>query len=219
MFRFIYLLDVICGISSVYWGKMDRYANYADLNRHEIIGKDYVILSRKGSSRIAVIAVHGGGIEPGTVDIADFIAGAEHTFYAFKGIKKKRNAVLHISSTRFDEPEGITIAENAEIVISIHGYHGKNETVFVGGGNRSLKEKICNALKKAGFNPEISAEEYLHGEHPENICNRCLSGEGVQLEISRGLREKMFDNLGKRSLRKRNKLFFRFVETLREALR
>ena len=46
-----------------------------------------------------------------------------------------------------------------------------------------------------------------------------MSGEGVQLEISRGLREKMFDNLGRRRLRKRNKLFFRFVETLREALR
>ncbi len=198
---------------------MDKYANYDDLKLHEIKGEDYVILSRAGTSLIAVIALHGGGIEPGTVDIADILAGAEHSFYAFKGIKKKGNAVLHISSTRFDEPEGITIAEKAEIVVSIHGCRGKYDKVFVGGRNQNLKEKICYMLEKAGFNSEISEKEGLHGQHPENICNRCQSGGGVQLEISRGLREKMFDNLGRRRLRKRNKLFFRFVETLREALR
>ena len=199
--------------------KMDKYANYDDLKRNEILGEDYVILSRTGNSRIAVIALHGGGIEPGTVDIADVLAGEEHSFYAFKGIKKKGNAVLHISSTKFDEPEGITIAEKAEIVISIHGCRGKYDRIFVGGRNQILKEKICHMLEKAGFNSEISEKEGLHGRHPENICNRCLSGEGVQLEITRGLREKMFDNLARRRLRKRNKLFFRFVETLREALR
>jgi len=198
---------------------MDRYANYDDLKRHEIKGEDYIILSRKGNSRIAVIAPHGGGIEPGTLDIADFLAGAVHTFYAFKGIKKKGNAVLHISSTRFDEPEGITIAENAEIVVSIHGYHEKGDLIFVGGRNQNLKEKICYVLEKAGFITEVSEKEGLHARHPENICNRCLSGEGVQLEISRGLREKMFDNLERRTLRKRTQLFFSFVETLKEALR
>ncbi|MFO7667499.1 MAG: poly-gamma-glutamate hydrolase family protein [Desulfobacterales bacterium] len=198
---------------------MDKYANYDDLKQHEIKGEDYVILSRAGTSRIAVIALHGGGIEPGTVDIADALAGAEHSFYAFKGIKKKGNAVLHISSTKFDEPEGIRIAEKAETVVSIHGCRSKYDTVFVGGRNQNLKEKICHILEKAGFNSEISEKEGLHGQHPENICNRCLSGEGVQLEITRGLREKMFDNLAKRRLRKRNELFFRFVETLRESLR
>ena len=128
---------------------MDKYADYDDLKRHEIKGEDYVILSRTGNSRIAVIAPHGGGIEPGTVDIADVLAGAEHSFYAFKGIKKKGNAVLHISSTRFDEPEGITIAEKAEIVVSIHGCRGKDDTVFVGGRNQNLKEKICYAAGKS----------------------------------------------------------------------
>lgn len=197
---------------------MDRYANYDELKRHERKGEDYVILSRAGNSRIAVIALHGGGIEPGTVDIADLLAGAEHAFYAFKGIKKKGNAVLHISSTRFDEFEGIAIAEKAEIVVSIHGCIGEDERVFVGGRNREMKDRICSALRKAGFKTEISAKEGLHGRHPENICNRCRSGEGVQLEITRGLRGKMFDIIERRSLRKRNKLFFKFVEALREAL-
>lgn len=178
-----------------------------------------MILLRENASRIAVIAPHGGGIEPGTVDIADGVAGSEHSFYAFKGIKKKGNAVLHIASNKFDEPKGMRIAENTGVVISIHGYHGKNEVVFIGGKNQDLKEKIKYMLNKAGFHAETSTKPGLRGQHHENICNRCRSCEGVQLEISRGLREKMFDNLNRRSWRKKTRLFYRFVYTLREALR
>jgi len=197
---------------------MDKYANYDDLKQHEKEGEDYVILLRENNSRIAVIATHGGGIEPGTVDVADGVASTEHNFYAFKGIKRKGNAVLHITSNRFDEPKGVRLAENMEVVVSIHGYQGEDEVVFIGGKNQDLKEKIRYALNKAGFHAEISTKKGLRGRHPENICNRCRSGEGVQLEISRGLRDRMFDNLDRRQWRKKTRLFFEFVDTLREAL-
>jgi len=197
---------------------MDKYANYDELKQHEKEGEDYVILLRENNSRIAVIATHGGGIEPGTVDIADGVASREHNFYAFKGIKRKGNAVLHITSNRFDEPKGVRLAENAELVVSIHGYQGEDEVVFIGGKNQDLKEKIRYALNEAGFHAEISTKTGLQGRHPENICNRCRNGEGVQLEISRGLRDRMFDNLNRRPWRKKTRLFFEFVDTLREAL-
>ena len=197
---------------------MDKYANYDDLKQHEKEGEDYVILLRENNSRIAVIATHGGGIEPGTVDIADGVASSEHTFYAFKGIKRKGNAVLHITSNKFDEPKGVRLAENADVVVSIHGYQGKDEVVFIGGRNQDLKEKIRYMLNEAGFHAEISTKTGLRAQHPENICNRCRSGEGVQLEISRGLRDRMFDNLDRRPWRKKTRLFFEFVDTLREAL-
>jgi len=58
-----------------------------------------------------------------------------------KGIKRKGNAVLHITSNRFDEPKGVRLAENAELVVSIHGYQGEDEVVFIGGKNQDLKEK------------------------------------------------------------------------------
>lgn len=167
---------------------MDKYATYDDLRNHEREGKDYVILFREGNSGIAMIAPHGGGIEPGTVDIADAVAGYNHTFYAFKGIKKHGNAALHITSNRFDEPRGLETAENADFVVAVHGHREKTEVVFIGGRNQDLKEKICHRLKKAGFNAEISTKRGLRGQHVENICNRCRSGQGVQVEISRGLR-------------------------------
>ena len=199
--------------------KIDKYAKYDDLKQHEREGEDYVVILREDNLRIAVITPHGGGIEPGTVAIADWVAGGEHTFYAFKGIKKKGNAALHITSNRFDEPEGVRIAKNAEVVVSIHGYHGNDDVVYIGGKNQDLKLKIMHMLNKAGFHAEISTKPGLRGQDPENICNLCRTGEGVQLEISRGSRDRMFDSLGRRSWRKKTVLFFKFVDTLREALR
>ena len=99
---------------------MDRYTDYNDLKQHEQEGRDYVTLVRDGNSRIAIIAPHGGGIEPGTVDIADAVASNEHTFYAFKGIKKEGNSSLHITSNRFDEPRGMGVAKGTDVVVSIH---------------------------------------------------------------------------------------------------
>jgi phage replication-related protein YjqB (UPF0714/DUF867 family) len=197
---------------------MDKYKSYEELKQHEREGEDYIILLREGDSRIALMAPHGGGIEPGTVEIADQTAGARYNFYSFKGIKKTKNAVLHITSNRFDELEGLRIAKSSEVVVSIHGYRGKDEIVFIGGRNEDLKSKIMHGLNRAGFNTEISTKQGLRGQHPRNICNLCRTGRGVQLEISRGLREKMFENLKRRSLRKKTVFFFKFVDTLREAL-
>jgi phage replication-related protein YjqB (UPF0714/DUF867 family) len=197
---------------------MDEYATYDDLKHHEREGEDYVILFREGNSGIAIFAPHGGGIEPGTVDIADAVAGSEHTFYAFKGIKRKGNADLHIKSNSFDKPIALQTAKKTDIVVSIHGYHGKDDVVLIGGRNQRLEEKIRQRLDKAGIHAEISKKPGLRAQHPENICNRCRSGQGVQLEISRGLREKMFSSLGARSLRKKTAMFYMFADTLKSAL-
>jgi phage replication-related protein YjqB (UPF0714/DUF867 family) len=197
---------------------MDRYKNFISLADNEREGEDYRILCRQRDSGIAVMAPHGGGIEPGTLDIADALAGNEYSFYAFKGMKKKGNEILHLTSNRFDEPIGLQISKNALIVVSIHGNRDKGEMVFIGGRNRALKEKIVHALTTAGFPASISDEPGLRGIKPENICNRCTSGEGVQLEISRGLREKMFEHFEYRSRRKKTNVFYSFVETIKRVL-
>jgi len=198
---------------------MDKYTKYADLKRYEIEDSDYTILYRELGSKFTIMAPHGGGIEPGTIDIADELAGSDYTFYAFKGLKKSGNSTLHINSNAFNEPIALKVAQNADIVISIHGAKDKSEIVYVGGTNQELKQHISYALRLAGFDATISEIPGLRGIKPENICNRCKTGKGVQLELSRGLREKLFDNLGHRSLRKKTVVFYTFVNTLREALR
>jgi phage replication-related protein YjqB (UPF0714/DUF867 family) len=197
---------------------MDTYKNFAELAQNEREGDDYTISYREEDSPWAVVAIHGGGIEPGTLDIADAIAGTDYAFYAFKGIKKQGNKRLHISSVRYDEPMGLKIAESARIVISIHGAGGRDETVYIGGKNQDLKQRLMCAFRKAGIHAVISETPGLRGISPENICNRCRSGKGVQLEISRGLREKMFENMDCRSIRKKTRLFFQFVQAVKNEM-
>jgi phage replication-related protein YjqB (UPF0714/DUF867 family) len=59
---------------------------------------------------------------------------------------------------------------------------------LLGGLNEPLKEAVAQALAKIGFSCLIDGHAFP-GRHPYNICNRGRSGEGVQLELSEGLRK------------------------------
>ena len=197
---------------------MDKYNNFAELKKNEEEGKDYIILSRNADSAIAVMAPHGGGIEPGTLDLADEIAGKNFLFYSFTGIKKRGNSVLHISSTSFDEPSALEIACNANTVITIHGCSDKDEIIYAGGRNHELKLAISEKLTANGFKIKNSQQDELKGKSEYNICNRCRSGKGIQLEISSGLRQKMFNFIGSIPTECNTEIFYRFVRTIREVL-
>ena len=56
-------------------------------------------------SAYAIIAPHGGGIEPGTTELAEAIARNDFSFYTFEGKKRTSNRDLHLTATRFDEPD------------------------------------------------------------------------------------------------------------------
>src|SRR4030095_5264141 len=128
----------------------DQYKNFAELARKEVAGVDYRILLRRETSSFAIVAPHGGGIEPGTSEIAnavaesDLSAGTNLSFYAFEGIKSEGNKDLHITSTNFDEPICVTLIKTAQIIITIHGEHSDEdgEGVFVGGLNKRLGQRI-----------------------------------------------------------------------------
>ena len=45
------------------------------------------------------------------------------------------NNVLHITSTHFDEPRVLAVAQSAYSALTIHGEGGSAEKVFVGGGD------------------------------------------------------------------------------------
>ncbi len=197
---------------------MDKYRNFDELKQHERKGIDYEIQMRKGASGIAIIAPHGGGIEPGTFDIADSVAGCEHAFYCFKGIKKTGNADLHITSDKFDEPNGIRIAEEADFVLAIHGCSGATEVIFVGGNDPERRKRFSDAIAQAGFIAKDKPRSGLEGQKPSNICNRGKTGQGCQLELSEGLREKMFEDLRNEAGRGKSSVFFDLVAALRKAL-
>ncbi len=197
---------------------MDRYRCFAELEHHETPGEDYRISARKGFTGIAVMAPHGGGIEFGTDRIAQAIAHPDHSFWTFNGLKKTGNRILHITSTRFDAPDALKMALSAQTVITLHGCHGKRAVVYVGGRHLQLKHRIQQSLTTAGFDTRISVKHGMRGESPFNLCNRCRTGAGVQLEISSGLRKRLFTSNKYRTINEDTKEFLRFTSAVKAAL-
>jgi phage replication-related protein YjqB (UPF0714/DUF867 family) len=197
---------------------VDSYRHFDQLRQQAQQGLDYVIRRRSGNSGILVAAPHGGGIEPGTGDMADAVAGQQHAFYCFKGIKKQGNRVLHITSNRFDEPLAMSMVAEANWILTIHGCRGDEPVVWVGGRNRPQGDRIINDLQAAGVPALRCDRPGLRGLHADNLCNRGRDLAGVQLEISLGLRNRLISNLLLRRLRGRTPLFHRFVATLANCL-
>ncbi len=168
---------------------IDKYAGYAELARSEVWGTDYrVVAVERPSSPVVVIAPHGGSIEIGTSEIAERIAGDEHSLFSFEGLKPYgRNRDLHITSHRFDHPECLDLVARSNVVLGIHGCRGESG-IFIGGLDVELKELLAQRLGGAGFRCVTEGHAYL-GVNPLNICNRGARGRGAQLEFTRDLRD------------------------------
>src|SRR5262249_21107214 len=198
----------------------DTYRNFADLARHEQAGIDYEVLVRREKPAFAIVAPHGGGIEPGTSEIADVIAAGIHSFYAFDGLKRAGNSDLHITSTRFDEPLCLLLLESSVVVVTLHGEQSDDgEGVFMGGLNTDLRHQICAALTEQGFDVRVHPDPKLQGLERKNICNRGTSKAGVQLELSRGVRETLFDSLTAEGRKHPTPRFTAFVTAVRAVVR
>jgi len=198
----------------------DKYAGFSELAQQEIADKDFSLRCTRRLGVPAVIAPHGGGIEPGTSELAEAIAGNDLSFYAFEGKKAAGNGDLHITSTRFDEPRCLELLAASPTCIAMHGEGTQNrEAVFLGGLNHVIRDRIAVSLKHAGFIAEIHGDPMLQGCAPSNVCNRCVSRRGVQLEVSAGLRRSFFLDLSTKQGREgRTQPFEEFVHTVREAI-
>jgi phage replication-related protein YjqB (UPF0714/DUF867 family) len=197
----------------------DKYPNFEVLSRNETSGIDFRILLRRSKAAFAIVAPHGGGIEAGTSEIADAIAGEEFSFYAFEGLKRAKNSDLHITSTRFDEPMCLTVVGQSDIIITIHGEASEDgEGVFLGGLDDELGPTIGAALQDSGFDVRKHPNPELQGREPENVCNRGRSGKGVQLELSRAVRKEMFLSLQPEGRKHTTPRFSAFVDAVRRIL-
>jgi phage replication-related protein YjqB (UPF0714/DUF867 family) len=197
----------------------DKYSNFDELSQNETSGVDYRIRLRRATAAFAIVAPHGGGIEPGTSEIAVAIAGEESSFYAFEGIKQSGNADLHITSTHFDEPMCLTLSGVSNIAITIHGENSdEGAIVFLGGLDENLGGSIGAALQAAGFDVRQHPNPDLQGRDPANICNRGTSGKGVQLELSHALRSEMFSSLSREGRKYTTPRFHAFVDAVRSVL-
>lgn len=168
----------------------DRYRAFKDLAANERHGIDYCIRVEDRGTPSVILAPHGGWIEPGTSEIAEEIAGTDLSFYSFEALRNGSHGNYHITSHRFDEPKAIELVGKSWNAIAIHGRQNEgSEAVWLGGRAIVLCSAIGTSLRDAGFDAEPNKR--LPGLEPANICNRTLSGEGVQLELPRSLRQRL----------------------------
>ncbi len=190
----------------------DTYKNISELRQGEKEGEDYIISSVQTDSSVAVIAIHGGKIEKGSSEVAKLLATkGNYNYYSFEGIKKGSNAVLHITSTNFDEKLAKEIIGKSKKTISVHGMSGSDLTTNLGGLDLELIELIEKHLVEAGFKVAKAPKE-LGAKNPKNIANCNLSKKGVQLELTKGLRDSFLK--GEKSQEQLNK----YVEAIHKAL-
>ncbi len=142
-----------------------------------------------------VTRLHGGKIEPFTTELADSIANDDFSLYSFEGRHPRRNHQdLHVASHRYDEQRALEMVGKAEVVFALHG-HRDTDTEFVmpGGRHEDLRNRLGEALADSGFDVR-EPEPHLGGADVSNICNRGSAGAGVQLEISKALRDRLRDD-------------------------
>ncbi|MBK3947220.1 poly-gamma-glutamate hydrolase family protein, partial [Staphylococcus haemolyticus] len=67
---------------------LDYYSNFEELKENTTEGKDWRIKTKnRKDNHMLVTAIHGGGIEPGTTELARRVANiGEYDFYTFEGL-------------------------------------------------------------------------------------------------------------------------------------
>lgn len=194
-----------------------KYKSFAELKEKEET-YSYRVRSRVGSSEYLIIAPHGGRIEPGASELADHIAGDEFSFYSFDGIKKKGNKDLHVASEKYDEKQALELAGKSDKVISIHGAEGNDKNIYIGGLDEKLIDELSSALKKTGFPVSNNMPIKLRGKNPNNICNKGILKQGVQIEITHGLRKTMFEEIDIAGRKEKTAQFNEFVQAIQKVL-
>lgn len=171
----------------------DTYPNYEALSAAEAENTAYRVRQRRPvSSALLHLAIHGGGIEPGSAECADECAGASRLFYAFEGIKASGNSTLHLTSTHFDEPRALDICQQAAYTIAWHGAAGSTPQIYLGGADTVLRDRIRTALDAAGFPVAATTPTEIDGDDPDSVLQNNRRAAGVQIEMTLALRQSFF---------------------------
>jgi phage replication-related protein YjqB (UPF0714/DUF867 family) len=181
-----------------------------------------------------VMAIHGGGIEPGTSEIALAVAGYHpdtlvasvddpglHDFWLFEGLLPSGNGKLHVTASHYNEPIATELVQNARRCISLHDCSDTqaNGKIQMGGLDFELRDIVLEELTIAGIPAEITTNKMLRGESPDNIANKTKILGCAQLEMGTSYRSSLFGtNTQPQRKKTTNPQFWLLVEALRKAM-
>ena len=183
-----------------------------------------------------VLAIHGGGIEGGTSEIALAVAGYHpatfaqatdcfglHDLWMFEGLLGAGNSKLHVTSTNYDDPIALKLVQISKRCLSLHGLSDTpgSAEIQIGGRDTELSSIVLEELTAAGISAAISTDQDTNASDLNNICNKTTIIAGVQLEMVETYRESLFaPGCNTRELRKNNTNanFRKLVTALRKAM-
>jgi phage replication-related protein YjqB (UPF0714/DUF867 family) len=181
-----------------------------------------------------VMAIHGGGIEAGTSEIALATAGYDpatlmpsvdglgsHDFWLFEGLLPQGNGRLHVTASNYDDPIATELVRNANRCISLHGCtdNQANGRIQLGGLDFELRDVVLEELNAAHLEAEIATNPMLDGSLPDNIANKTRTGGCAQLEMGTSFRRSLFGiNTRPRRRHTTTDRFRRLVGALRRAM-
>lgn len=161
-------------------------------------GRDFLVVARPDPAvSVLHLAIHGGGIESPTSQLAELASRPYGPYYTLSGLRSTGNAALIIPATRYDEPRALAAVAEADRTVSWHGVPdpdvGQLDVTNVSGLDRELVVAVRRRLSAAGFRVEFGADD-VDGDALDNITNLNRRRAGVQLELSRTQRAALVRN-------------------------
>ena len=170
---------------------MDKFKSMTELKELTKEGKDWEIECENRSSIVTILALHGGGIEPATTELAYTIAHCgDYNYFSFKGMRSKGNNELHVTSTHYDDQIALDLVRGSQRTVAIHGCEGNESVAYIGGSDDRLIELI-ESLEDIGISVR-EAPHHISGTQENNIVNMTQTQGGVQLELTAQLRKELF---------------------------
>ena len=146
---------------------------------------------------LGLLAVHGGGIEPGTEEIARFVAThTDASLYIYAGRRATGNLSLHRPSHGMEHenhPLALRFLSHVKSAISIHGHGRDQNSAYVGGLDQAMVQRFVEIAQPVLPQYEWIADPKIippgiRGRNPNNIVN-LPPANGMQLELPRKLRQ------------------------------
>ncbi|MCD8915521.1 poly-gamma-glutamate hydrolase family protein [Staphylococcus simulans] len=175
-------------------GAADRYQSMTELQQQTQEGVDWQIDTKQGTNDTVIVAPHGGGIEPGTSQIAEEVANRNNaSYYSFQGIRPTNNKELHVTSIHYDEPKAQEMVNQSQRTVTIHKTARSGNDIYVGGRDAQLRNNISQSLTQRGFDV-APATGNIAGQSLNNITNQNQQQAGVQIELNNQFANQFFKN-------------------------
>jgi phage replication-related protein YjqB (UPF0714/DUF867 family) len=160
---------------------------------------------------LVAIAPHGGEIEEGTDQqaqhVASQLAAKGVSCWRCKGFRRGGGAFerWHITSHNLNEASfpllNTIIKRHFTYAVAFHGFE-QQEILIGGGADETLKCEIRSAIQRAiagsGIQVNIATPEAnFNGDNPNNIVNRLVNGNGIQIEQSKAARNTYWQQIAR----------------------